>query len=198
MNKILIITILLFAGVATPELTNEAKAQERKVVVHRKGKVGARNVHRKARRRVTRRAHIRYRGLPKYGAVVTAIPTRAIVLKSGYYYIDGVYYEKRGSSFIVVRPRHGIRIRVLPPAHKVVAVSNQNYYYYYGTFYQATNDGEYEVIEAPVGALVDALPEGYEVKEIDGLEYYLLDGIYYQEVETNEFKEGIGYEVVKL
>lgn len=76
-------------------------------------------------------------------------------------------------------------------------MSSGTYYYYYGTYYARSGDA-YEVVDAPAGALVDGLPEGYKVVEKGGIEYYSWEGNYYREVETDEFSNGVGYELVNL
>lgn len=196
MKNLLIIGLIFFIGGTMPELTNEVVAQGRSAVVHRKGKVVVKR--RAVKKPLRKRAHVVYRGLPKYGAAVKVVPKGAVVLTSGYYYSNGLYYWNSADGFIVVRPKRGVRVRMLPPARKAIVVSNRKYYYYYGTFYQPINEGEFEVIDPPVGAVVDALPEGYQIIEKDGTEYYVLNNVYYKEVNTKEFEEGIGYEVVMI
>jgi hypothetical protein len=192
-----IVTLILLVSLSS--IATPAEAQRKKTVV-RKGRAGRTVVISRPRHNVVvRRAHVRYAGLPRWGAVVTTMPTTAVIIKGRhpYHFHNGVYYETRGANYVVVRPRPGVRIRVLPAGYRTVVMGPARYYYYYGTFYTKVAD-EYSVVAPPVGAVVDALPEGYEVKSIDGNEYYLLDGTYYAEVDASEFDDGVGYEVVEL
>jgi hypothetical protein len=139
----------------------------------------------------------RYGHLPKIG-VVFAPPAAAVVIKFGgigFRFHEGIWYKPKGPDFVVVRPPVGVRIKVLPPKHRVVVVNKVTYYYYYGTYYKKVEDsGEYEVVDQPIGAIVDALPEGYETKTIDGTEYSILDGVYYKAVDCDD---GTCYQSVK-
>ena len=177
---------------ADAQSRRKAHGRERRVVVHRP--------HRTV---IVRRAHVRYAALPRWGAVVTTVPSAAVVIssrKNPYYFHNGIYYSHRGPDYVVVRPARGLRIRVLPAGYRTVVVGPRSYYYYYGTFYVKSGGAkeEYVVADAPEGAVVDALPDGYEVKKIDDNEYYNLDGVYYAEVDAPEFEDGVGYEVVKI
>lgn len=156
---------------------------------------------RPAHRVVVRRTSIRYAGMPRWGAAVTAVPAGAVILpgRHPYYCYRGAYYIRRGPGFAVVRPVPGLRIRVLPIGYRTIAVGPRNYFYYYGTFYvKASSPDEYVVANAPEGAVVDALPDGCEIKTVGDSEYYVLDGVYYAEVDAAEFEDGIGYQVVKI
>jgi hypothetical protein len=148
---------------------------------------------------VSRKAHARYTDLPRWGEVVSSLPstTHAIkVYNRTYYCNDGIYYTKTGANYTVVNPPLGTRVAYLPSAKKLV-VGPRYYYYYYGSFYlKATDANEYEIVNPPQGGIVDALPEGYEVKKVKNAEYYFLDGVYYAEVDAHEFKDRVGYEVV--
>jgi Family of unknown function (DUF6515) len=150
---------------------------------------------------VVRRAHIRYTHLPRWGTVVTTVPSSAIMIrahKKPYYFSNGIYYVSQNSSYVIVRPSRGLKIRALPAGYRTVVVGPRNYYYYYGTYYMRTgNNVEYQVVDPPLGAVVDSLPDGYDVRMLNGIEYYMLDGIYYAEVDMPEFEDGIGYEVVR-
>lgn len=189
-----------------PNLQPEANAQRdrRERVAKRriaKTKVWKRTrARRRVRRIVTRKAHIRYVSLPRYGLQVTTVPTTAIVIKrSGlvFHYNNGVYYTPRAGKFVVVRPVRGVRIAALPAASVVVTASTGTYFYYYGAYYAKSGD-EFEVVDAPVGAMVDGIPEGYEVVKKEGMEYYVWNNDYYQEVDTDKYSGGVGYEVVRF
>jgi hypothetical protein len=201
MSRIKITVVFLLAVFAFLSITLPAEAQRRRKKVVRKTTV-VRTPNRVHHRVVVRRAHVRYHHLPRWGAVVTAAPAAAVVIRTRntpFYFHDGIYYTPRNSNYVVVRPSPGIRIKVLPAGHRKVIVGPGSYYYYYGIFYaKADRDEAYEVVEAPEGAIVDALPEGYEIKTVNETEYYVLDDVYYAEVDAPEFEDGVGYEVVKI
>jgi len=200
-SKVVITCLLalttLWGSIETAEAQVRRHKAKKAVVRH-----DVRVVHRRHHAVVVRRAHVHYAHLPRWRSTVRVVPTAAVVIRPGrnpYYYHDGIYYTSYNSSYVVVRPVRGIRIRVLPVGYRTVVVGPRNYYYYYGTFYtKPTTAEEYEVVDAPEGAVVDALPDGYEVKAIDGVEYYVLDDVYYAEVDAEEFEDGVGYEVVKI
>jgi hypothetical protein len=170
--------------------------KHKKTVVRKNGKVVATKTTHK------RRPHTKYKHLPKRGAVVIKRPRGARVIKHNkrkYWLNNGVYYTKSSNGYRVVRPRRGLRVKILPVGYRKVIVKNRPYYYYYGTYYaQPVGSNEYEVVDAPVEAQVTALPEGYETVIEDGETYYVLDGTYYKEVPLDETGENWGYEVVKV
>jgi hypothetical protein len=199
MNKLrfILFSLLLTCGLGL--ISEQAEAQRKRTVVRtRRGTTVV--VRRPQRTVVVRKAHVRYAGMPRWGAKVRVVPAGAVVVKykrTPYYFHNGVYYNRIGSDYVVVRPVRGVRVRVLPVGYRTIVVGPASYYYYYGTFYtKAPQAEEYEVVEAPEGAVVDALPEGYEVETIDGKEYYVLDDVYYAEVDAPEFEDKTGYEVV--
>lgn len=160
------------------------KKNNKKVAVVHKGPRGNKVVVTKnPRRRVkrTRVVNYHYRHLPRRGALVTSIHSKALVVNFGgvrYRYHSGVWYKPRGNKWVVFRSPIGIRINVLPTGYRRCMVANRTYYYYYGTYYMKSND-EYEVVSAPVGAEVGSLPDGYNTITVNGQEYYELDDIYY-------------------
>jgi len=198
--------IMGFAGLVLAMslfITEHADAQRReRVRARRHGGHVVVVTRRPVHRVVVRRAHVHYVGMPRWGTVVTAAPAGAVIIHHGpnpYYFDRGVYYVSRGPGFAVVRPVPGVRIRVLPVGYRTIVVGPRPYYYYYGTFYvKSSKSDEYIVADAPEGAVVDALPEGYEVKTVGDNEYYALDGVTYAEVDAPEFKDGVGYQVVKV
>jgi len=139
----------------------------------------------------TRVVHYHYRHLPRRGAVVSTMNTRALTIRFGgidYRFHSGVWYQPRGNQWAVVRPVYGIRVRTLPVGYRKVILGSSVYYYYYGTYY-AQNEQEYEVVVAPMGAEVDSLPDGYS--EVGGNEatYYELDDVYYMPSLNEEGEE---------
>ena len=195
--KFIIFSMLITCGLGM--ISEQAEAQRRRTVVRTRRHTTV-VVRRPQRTVVVRKAHVRYAGLPRWGATVRVVSAGAVVVKhrrAPYYFYNGVYYNRVGADYVVVRPARGVRVRVLPVGYRTVVVGPASYYYYYGTFYTKAPDAEeYAVVDPPEGAVVDALPEGYEVETIDGKEYYVLDDVYYAEVEAEEFDDKIGYEVV--
>ncbi len=182
----------VIGSIQTAEAQRRDRARGKRVVV----------VHRPHRTVVVRKAHVRYAALPRWGAVVTAVPTGAVVVRAKrtpFYFHQGIYYTKRDNSFVIVRPMRGIRVRVLPVGFRTITVGPRNYYYYYGTFYtRASSSDDFVVVDAPEGAVVDALPDGYQIKNVNGKEYYEIEGVYFAEVDAPEFEDGVGYEVANI
>lgn len=146
----------------------------------------------------TKKPNSKYKNLPKYGAVVKAAPKAAVIVNPepiSHYYYGGLFYKPYSGSFIVVKPKIGMRVNVLPTERCHIVVNNISYYYYYGTFYinDRLND-DYVVTSPPIGAIVDAIPDGYEVKIIDEKEYLIYDNTWYKQVELENGE--IGYKVV--
>ena len=203
MSKLSLLLFLTFSVVCISSNPNDLLAQGRRghdrirvVKPHHQARLV------RGRHHLVRPPHIRYTHLPRWGSVVSYRPNGAIIIASydgPYYFHNGIFYMHRQPGFIIVRPRPGIRIKVLPAGHRRFMIRNRPYYYFYGTFYVKTARGrEYEVVNAPEGAIVDALPEGYEIKKVGSTEYYVLDGVYYAEVHTDQIENGVGYQVVKI
>jgi hypothetical protein len=164
--------------------TVQKKAVRKAPVAHRTTRNTKRVVEKPVKRvqvNRTRVVHHHYRHLPKRGALVTTINTRALAIKFGgvgYRFHAGVWYRPLGNKWIVTCPSNGIRVRNLPVGHRRVLVGANVYYYYYGTYYIQQNQ-EYEVVRAPYNAEIGSLPDGYNVVNVNGVEYYELDNIYY-------------------
>lgn len=186
------VVLSMVSSIQTAEAQRRHRGRGKRVVI----------VHRPHRTIVVRKAHVRYAALPRWGSVVTAVPTGAVVVRarrSPFYFHQGIYYTKRDNGYVIVRPTRGVRVRVLPVGFRTIAVGTTNYYYYYGTFYtRASSSDDFVVTDAPEGAVVDALPDGYQVKTVNGKEYYELDGVYFAEVDAPEFEDGVGYEVTLI
>jgi hypothetical protein len=189
--------LLIIAAMMLSVISSTQTAEAQRKTRHRGKRVVV--VHRPHRTVVVRKAHVRYAGLPRWGTVVTTVPSGAVVVRSRrtpFYFHQGIYYTKRDNSFVIVRPARGIRVRILPVGYRTITLGPRNYYYYYGTFYtRASSSDDFVVIDAPEGAVVDALPDGYQIKTANGKEYYEIDGVYFAEVDAPEFEDGIGYEV---
>ena len=79
--------------------------------------------------------------------------TRVVIGPRVYYYSDGVYLEKVGSGYVVVRSPIGARVRVLPYGFRSVYIGPRRYFYVNATYYVFVPDTkEYVVVESPPGA----------------------------------------------
>jgi hypothetical protein len=150
----------------------------------------------KMKPQVSRKAHVRYEHMPRWGSVVTVLPAGYLTINS-YYYHSGIFYTRRNNGFVVIHPARGLRITTLPMGYRTIVIGPRVYYYYYGSYYVA-NHGAFVVVDAPEGAVVDAIPDGYEVITKNNHEYYVLNGVYYGEVDAVDIEGGIGYKVVKM
>jgi len=88
------------------------------------------------------------------GAVVSSIPSGYSVANVdgvSYYYYNGAFYTKSGSSYTVVAPPEGAVIGKLPDGAKEVTIDGNKYVEYNGTYYQpVSHEGQnsYEVVAA--------------------------------------------------
>jgi hypothetical protein len=142
--------------------------------------------------------HRKYTKLPKWGARVTKIHTKASLLKwrnHNYYFHSGVYYRKINNKYRIVAAPIGIRIAVLPTEATKIVVRHKPYYYYYGTFYIKQKDNSFETTNPPVGAKVEILPDGLEEVVIEDETAYKLDDIFFKPELTNDGK--LVYEVIR-
>jgi len=184
-NIIAVLSIAIMMLFAYP---TEATAQRKKrIVKHRVKK------HRRTHIKARRKAHFRYRHLPRRGKVVRTVGAGFFGVRFrgiGYRFHKGVWYRPKGKRFLVTRGPVGIRVAVLPVGFRALHIQSKPYYYYYGTYYVKLEDSEeYEVINAPIGAEVEALPEGYTVVKVNGAEYYKLDEVYYEPRRNEENEE---------
>lgn len=168
------------------------KKQGSKKVVHktRRQPVTKQKVVR-VRTKRTQVVHYNYRHLPRRGAVVTTVHRNALNIRFGgvgYRFHSGVWYKPVGTRWMVVRPSHGLRIRVLPQGCRRVVVGSVVYHYYYGTYYRQQQQ-EYEVVEAPMGAEIRSLPDGYNEIVVNDVDYYELDNNYYMPSLNEEGEE---------
>ena len=126
----------------------------------------------------------RVRNLPNYRRVNYA--------GVGYYYDDGLFYQRRNGYYNVVAAPLGYRVNVLPVGCRSFRRGGVVYYFNAGSYYRYNNYGYYQVVAPPQGLLVNDLPFGAEVITINGRVYYEYAGILYQRVET---QYGYAYEV---
>jgi hypothetical protein len=125
---------------------------------------------------------------------VRELPRAVVVMDrkhSNYYYNEGRYYQKRPEGYVVVRPRAGVVVNVLPSHVTRFTLAAVNFIYAEGVFYRQTQRG-YKTVDPPAGAQVDYLPADAQRVIVEGKVYYELDGTLYKKVET---EDGFTYEV---
>ncbi|MFZ1808879.1 MAG: DUF6515 family protein [Cyclobacteriaceae bacterium] len=127
---------------------------------------------------------------------VRTIPNRTVIKykNQNYYYANNKYYTQSRGRYIVIAPKVGFRIKVLPVNYKRIRFNTYNYYYAQGIFYVQINN-DYEVVDPEVGTVVDELPADYEKVTIDGETYYEYANILYEKVQVNGAR---AYEVVGI
>lgn len=127
---------------------------------------------------------------------VRNVPNRTVVKHSGqnYYYANNTYYTQSRGRYIVIAPKVGFRVKVLPTNYRRVHFNNNNYYHVNGIFYTQTNN-EYEVVDPEIGTVVYELPEDYEKVTLDGQTYYEYANILYEKIQVEGTR---AYEVVGI
>jgi len=122
--------------------------------------------------------------MPVYRSSVAYVPTASIIISNkgiNFRYYNGVFYEPRNGSYVVVTAPHGVRVKSIPANSLRVVLSNVPYYYYYGSFYTySVYSNEYVAVQPPIGARVDFLPEGAVKVFVDGNTYYEVNNTYYK------------------
>jgi hypothetical protein len=101
----------------------------------------------------------RYHDRPNFGLRVSFLPDNFFTVSLGrsrYYYSDGLYYNRAGSNYIIVRPPVGAVVRALPVEYRPVTINGMTYYVDNGTYYIYTRNG-YQVVPQPV-PVVQAAP----------------------------------------
>ena len=137
-----------------------------------------------------------YKQPKKKVVAVRNVSNKKIIKHKGqnYYYANNKYYTQSRGRYIVIAPKIGFRIKVLPPNYKRVVHNNRNFFNFNGIFYVQHND-EYEVVEPEIGTVVYDLPADYEKVVIDGLNYYEYANVVYEKIQINGTR---AYEVVGL
>ena len=127
---------------------------------------------------------------------VRSVPNRTVVRHNGqnYYYANNKYYTQSRGRYIVIAPKVGFRIHILPTNYRRVYFNNYNYYNANGIFYVQINN-DYEVVDPEIGTIVYELPEDYEKVIIDDQTYYEYANILYEKVQVNGTR---AYEVVGI
>lgn len=127
---------------------------------------------------------------------VRTVPSRTVIKHRGqnYYYSNNKYYTQSRGRYIVIAPKIGFRINVLPANYRQIRFNNRNYFNVNGTFYINTNN-QYEVVEPEIGTIVYELPNDYEKVVYDGQTYYEYANILYEKVQVDGTR---AYEVVGI
>ncbi len=82
---------------------------------------------------------------------VTVLPGRFAKIAFGglsYYYVNGTFYQKRNSGYVVVAAPKGAVVSKLPDGHKVIMVNGVRHYTYNGVYWKHTPSG-YIVVSDP-------------------------------------------------
>lgn len=99
-----------------------------------------------------------YRGYPRRGHVIHALPRNVVVVKHrhyNYWYGGGVWYAPRGPSYVVVAPPLGVFVSLLPSLYTTLWFGGIPYYYANDAYYVWRDYRRaYEVVEPPPGARV--------------------------------------------
>lgn len=92
---------------------------------------------------------------PSVGYMLSILPTGniAVTFRGGrFFFHSGVWYQRRGPGFVVVRPPVGIVVPVLPPAYSTVWSAGVPYYYANDDYYAEQPGGGYVVSAPPMEA----------------------------------------------
>ncbi|WP_319547843.1 DUF6515 family protein [Desulfogranum marinum] len=73
--------------------------------------------------------------------------------KLTYFFVDGIFYTKKPTGYVVAPAPIGAKIPVLPPAAVIVNIDGRPYYTYSGTFYQQVPGG-YIVVKQPSSNMI--------------------------------------------
>ncbi|ALJ05911.1 hypothetical protein APS56_12560 [Pseudalgibacter alginicilyticus] len=127
---------------------------------------------------------------------VRTLPNKTIVKQNGqnYYYANNKYYTQSRGRYIVIAPKVGFRVNVLPTNYVIVRHNNYNYFNAQGIFYIQTNNA-YEVVDPEIGTIVYELPNDYEKVIVDGQTYFEYANILYEKIQINNTR---AYEVVGI
>ncbi len=114
-------------------------------------------------------------------SVAVALPhgaARVTVGGSPYWEHRGVYYQRRGDRYVIVRAPRGATVRVLPRGHTRVVIRGRTYYRVRDVYY-VRRGKEYVIVEAP-GATPADDPFAHEIGSESGIVRVWLDGRSYQ------------------
>jgi uncharacterized protein DUF6515 len=96
---------------------------------------------------------------PDRGAIFRDLPPRAITVNHGgvsFRFADGIWFEPRGTAYIVVAPPIGLLVPSLPSFASTIQEHGETYLYANDIYYQARPDlGGYLVVNDPVETVAD-------------------------------------------
>ena len=139
---------------------------------------------------------VKYKTQKRKVVDVRNIPNRTIVKHRGlnYYYANNRFYTYSRGRYIVIAPKVGFRINVLPRNYRTIRFNNYNYYHSEGIFYVQVHN-EYEVVDPEIGTIVYELPNDYEKVVINGETFYEYANILYEKIQIEGTR---AYEVVGI
>lgn len=96
---------------------------------------------------------------------VTVLPGRFVKIALGglsYYYVSGIFYQKRNRGYVVVPAPRGAVVSKIPHGHKVIVDNGTRYYTFNGVYWK----------HAPAGYIVvsDPTPIGLETPQTTSIE----------------------------
>lgn len=127
---------------------------------------------------------------------VRSLPQRTVVKHKGqnYYYANNKFYTQSRGRYIVIAPKVGFRIKVLPVNYRRIHFNNHIYFHVNGIFYSQV-DTEYEVVDPEIGTIVYELPDDYEKVIVNDQTYYEYANILYEKIQVDGTR---AYEVVGI
>lgn len=127
---------------------------------------------------------------------VRSLPQRTVIKHRGqnYYYANNKFYTQSRGRYIVIAPKVGFRIKVLPTNFRKVRFNNHIYFHVNGIFYKQI-DTEYEVVDPEIGTIIYELPDDYEKVIVNDNTYYEYANILYEKIQVDGTR---AYEVVGI
>lgn len=80
---------------------------------------------------------------------------------NGYLYARGVFWARRGISYVVTAAPFGAAVDTLPAGAEKLQGTRRTIYYWFGTFF-GEKEGKFEVVKPPAGTVVGYIPERYQ------------------------------------
>ncbi len=116
---------------------------------------------------------------------VTVLPGRFVKIAldgHSYYYVNGVFYQKRKLGYVVVAAPRGAVVSKLPHGHKVIVDNGMQYYTFNGVYWKHAPAGYIVVSKPTTIALETPQPTSIEVSKDTGKSFVInipnLDGSY--------------------
>lgn len=94
---------------------------------------------------------------------VTVLPGRFVKIAFGglsYYYVNGIFYQKRDRGYVVVAAPRGAVVSKLPHGHKVIVDNGMRYYTFNGAYWKHAPAG-YIVVYNPTTVALTSSGEGF-------------------------------------